>query len=257
MMLPETEKKVKKLVCELQHLYEERLISVCLYGSEAFREEMPRVKEKYQDINVLVVLKDLAQADLEKASSIGKWWNEAAHSLPLFFSEREWQASADVFALEYADIRDSHVLLHGKDLFSQVEIHDESLRLACELELSRKLVYLRQRMLLHRDHPKVLLELLQNSINSFAALFRGVLRLKFRGKAVPLKASDVFEALSGVVDDLDVKPFQRVLLSKEPNTQVRETEITLLFNQFIQQVSRVNIYVDQCLDVAVQKGGAS
>jgi hypothetical protein len=256
-MNPETEIKVKQLIKELQHLYDDRLISVCLYGSEAFQQEMPRLKEKHQDINILVILKDLTQTDLEKASSVGKWWNQTAHALPLFLSEREWYASADIFALEYADIRDNHILLHGQDLFSQVQITEESLRLVCELELNRKLVYLRQRLLLHRDHPKLLLEMLQSSISSFAAMFRGIIRLKSKDNAAPQQASDVFDAIAALVEGFDAMPFQRVLLSKAPATRIRESDVTALFNQFIQQVSRVNCYVDQCLDGALQKGGVS
>lgn len=247
--------KTDKLVKELQHLFDNRLISVCVYGSSVFEEEIPAVQEKFKDINVLVILNSLESSDLEKASSVSKWWERVGHSLPVFISEEEWHRSKDVFALEYADIRDNHVVAYGKDLFSDIGIERDALRLICELELHRKLVFLRQRLLLHRDNPRVLLGFLQESVNSFAALFRGVLRLKLESGNIPQKSPLVFEALKGLVSGYDPTPFLRVLHSKEPGTTVRQTDIFPLYNEFVRQISLVTAYVDECLGFVVPKEG--
>lgn len=254
-MKQDVEKKIQQLVKELQQLFENRLVSVCVYGSAVFQEELPPVKEKYRNINVLVILEQMELSDLERASSAGKWWEKEGHSLPMFLSEEEWLRSGDVFALEYADIRDNHYLAYGKDLFSGIQVDKEALRLVCELELHRKLVFLRQRLLLHRDQPHILLEMLQEHINSFTALFRGVLRLGLDEGKVPQKASLVFEGMKNLVKDYDPTPLLRVLQSKEPNTQVRHTDIFSLFCQCIRQIGLVTAYVDNCFGFVTHKEG--
>lgn len=253
-MQAETQGKVDKLVHELKTLFEDRLVSVCVYGSAVFQEALPPVEAKHKDINVLIILKGLELSDLEKASSIGKWWEQVGHSLPMFLSEAEWQRSSDVFSLEYADIRDNHVVAYGKDLYNEVSVNCDALRLVCELELHRKLIYLRQRMLIHRDKPEILLDLLQHSVNSFAALFRGVLRLK-SDVAVPQKAPEVFEALKGVVDNYDPEPFLQVIASKAPKAKVSKTDIFPLYHRVIGQVSLVTAYVDDVYGFVPQKEG--
>ena len=48
--------------------------------------------------------------------------------------------SADVFPIEFLDIQRSHVLLHGDNPLTGVEIHGVHLRLQCERELREKMV---------------------------------------------------------------------------------------------------------------------
>lgn len=254
-MHPSNKKKVTQLLKELQHLYGERLVSVCIYGSAVFKEDVDRVDDKHRDINALVILQSLSLSDLEKASSISKWWDKTAHALPMFLSEEEWRRSSDVFALEYADIRDNHHVAYGKDLYSDVEIIPDALRLVCELELHRKLIYMRQRLLLHRDKPKVLIEMLQKSVNSYAALFRGVLRLVHKTKDVPQQPDAVFHALKDLVAGYDPAPFLKVLASRQPGHKIAEAEAFSLYNRFIEQVGTVTEYVDQCLGFVNRKEG--
>lgn len=252
-MQQSTKEKTAQLVQELQHLFGERLVSACVYGSAVFQEELPDMKAKYKDINVLVILESLDLSDLEKASSVGKWWERVGHSLPLFLSEAEWEQSKDVFALEYADIQDNHYVAYGKDVFSAVEVVPDALRLVCELELHRKLIFLRQRLLLYRDKPDALLDLLQSSVNSFSALFRGVLRLQPGTQAVPQKSYEVFEALRPLIQAYDPTPFLRVLESKESGKKIRHTDVFSIYTQFIQQLSLVVAYVDSCFGFVVRQ----
>ncbi len=246
--------KTEQLVKELKHLYDERLVSVCVYGSAVFEDDLPAIKDKHKNINVLVILKGLEPADLEKASSIGKWWEKVGHSLPIFMSEEEWRRSADVFALEYADIKDNHVVVFGQDLYNETQIQPDALRLICELELHRKLIFLRQRLLLYRDKPQILLSLLQDSNNSFAALFRAVIRLRQNG-AAPLKPHAVFEGLKSIVPGFDDAPFQSILRSKESKSHVALTDVFALFNRYIKQVSLVTAFVDECYGFIEKKEG--
>lgn len=233
-----------QLIKELKHLFDARLVSVCVYGSAAATLSGSDSGKPVSDINVIVILTHLVSADWDRASSIGKWWEQVGHSLPLFFSESEWLRSSDVFALEYADIRDQHYVLYGKDLYSQTTVDKEALRLVLELELHRTLIYLRQRLMIHRDNPRELEKLLLSRLGNLAALFRGVLRLK-SDAPVPMRHSDVFEALPNVIEGFVAQPFLTLEQRRHREIKLSTHDDLSLYFAALEQIGRVTDYVDQ------------
>ncbi len=252
-MHPDVQTKVQRLVYELQHLFDTHLVSVCVYGSALQRDAQPAQKKHLQDINVLVILSEIDYKDLEKASSISKWWEKTAHALPVFMSEEEWGRSADAFALEYADIRDNHHVAFGKDLYSETQLDVQSLRLVCELELHRKLVYLRQRLLLYRDKPEVILDMLQHHVSSYTALFRGIIRLKRSHNEVPQTALDTLTMLKDIVPGFNESSFEKILHSKEVKGHIASAEVMTICHDVLEQLDLVTHFVDQCHEFAVSK----
>ena len=213
-MQQQVQEQANELVERLKSVFgEDRLVSVCVYGVALFGESLPVRAKRQSGVNTLVILKSLETADLEKATDIGRWWDKKAHALPLFLSEEEWRNSADIFALEYADIRDNHHVAYGEDLYNNVEIHTEPLRLVTELELHRKLLFLRQRLLLFRDEPGMLIEFMHGSIHDLATLFRGVLRLSLAREEVPALPPDVFRQMEKQVERFDAASFLKILAS--------------------------------------------
>ena len=89
----------------------------------------------------------------------------------------EWRGSADVWAIELADMRDAHVTVMGDDPFAGIDIRLEHLRMQCERELKGKQIQLRERYLLFAGNPEELGDLLMRSFSTFMVLFRTVLRL--------------------------------------------------------------------------------
>lgn len=249
-MRQDVNRMLERLVGELRHLFDENLVSVCVYGSVAFRDDTTQgVSGKPDNINVMVIVRTLNHFDLKKAASILKWWEHAAHALPIFMTEQEWRRSADIFALEYADIRDNHRIVYGEDLYSAVQVDSTSLRLICELELHRLLIRLRQQFLLHQESAKTLQTVLEHNLNSLAALFRGIVRLEQHGQAVPQAADAVFDALKAHIPEYDPAPFHRVAQLKSHQLKgFRGTEVFTLYQQVLQQTERVCHYVDSWFD---------
>lgn len=165
--------RARAFAAELAETYGDHLVSVVLYGSAARGE----YREGRSDLNVLVLLGDTSPETLRRGSLLARRWVGERNPPPLMLSEAEWRASADVFPIELADIRDAHVVLHGADPFVGVEIAPEDLRLQCENELKGKQIRLRERYLLSAAEPKELQELLLGSFSTFLVLFRTVLRL--------------------------------------------------------------------------------
>jgi hypothetical protein len=173
---------------QLTGIYGESLVSVLLYGSAARGD----FRVGISDVNVLVILRSLDLAQLRRASKVVAAWAEQGNPPPLMLTDAEWRASADVFPIEYSDIRDSHAVLAGSDPFGEMIIRREHLRFRLEHELRSKKIQLREGLLSVADAQQ-LGGLLLRSLPSFLTLFRALLRLA--GEAVPLDPVALVQAV--------------------------------------------------------------
>jgi hypothetical protein len=153
--------------------YGEELVAVLLYGSAARGDYRPGIS----DLNLLVLLRGADALTLHRGSALAREWAESGNPPPLIMSESEWRSSADVFPIEYSDMREHHRVLYGADPFPGVEIGWPELRLQCEHELRSKKIRLREHYLLLADDPAQLGDLLKQSLPTFLTLFRAALRL--------------------------------------------------------------------------------
>ena len=171
------EERARRFAREMEAAYGADLTSVVLYGSAARGEYRPGTS----DLNVLVLLNEVSPAALRKGSEAARAWVAEGNPPPLMMSVDEWRGSADVWAIELADMRDAHIAVAGADPFQGVEIRLEDLRMQCERELKGKQIQLRERYLLFAGQPAELGELLTRSFSTFLVLFRTVLRLSGEG----------------------------------------------------------------------------
>lgn len=171
--IPEELEHAQRFAWELESVYDERLASVVLYGSAARGEYRPG----RSDLNLLVLLGDTSPAAIRRGTEAARAWVAEGNPPPLVMSVEEWRGSADVFAIEMADIRDAHLVLAGADPFEGISVDPADLRLQCERELKGKKLQLRERYLLFAGSPQELGELLERSFSTFLVLFRTVLRL--------------------------------------------------------------------------------
>ncbi|MGQ0560621.1 MAG: hypothetical protein ACT443_01955 [Gemmatimonadota bacterium] len=161
------------LVREWHQLFGERLKSALLYGSVARHEYVPEVS----DINVLLLIDHIDSTTLKLASSATRKWMRSAREAPLVFELAQWQRAADVFAIEIADMRDAHEVLHGEDPLAPATLDEQALRLQAERELRGKLLQLQTGLLVAANTPAEVGRLLVNSVPSFATYMRTLLRL--------------------------------------------------------------------------------
>ena len=121
-------------------------------------------------------------------------WTEGGNPPPLLMTIQEWRTSADVFPIEYADIRDSHIRLSGADPFDGIRIGAEHLRLQLEHELRSRKIQLREGLLVAGDEPEAVAALLTASLATFLTFFRAALRLA--GRTVPRESAALIQAAS-------------------------------------------------------------
>lgn len=176
--------------------------AVVLYGSAAKRPEGER-----GDVNVLVLVRTLDAAGLRAAAGALAAWQRDGQRAPLMLTEAEWRSSRDVFAMEHADIRASHRLLHGS-LPALPAPTLEHLRHQLEYETMGALIHLRQGMLAVGGDPLRTLELLRVATSTCFALFRGLLRV--HGAPVPEDAASVARDAASR-GSFEVAPFLEML----------------------------------------------
>lgn len=147
------------------------LASIVLYGSAAQGDFHP----DYSDLNLLCLLRDVSLPALTKIAPVINWWRGKRHHPPLVITPAELNASADVFSIEFSDMKQRYRVLDGEDPLRDLLIPMKHHREQLEYELREKLFLLRQHMLLAATDEKQLWEVMLHSLSSFTTLFRHVL----------------------------------------------------------------------------------
>lgn len=95
------EEQLKQLIGKLESAFQDRLVSVILYGSGASDGH----HNGFSDLNVLCVLKHVTPRELGDGEPIVRWWRGHGHPSPLMMSEEEAHNSADSFPSNFAICR--------------------------------------------------------------------------------------------------------------------------------------------------------
>lgn len=229
--------KVREFTTRLVSLYGDDLVSVGLYGSAA----RGQFREGRSDLNLLVILRRLDAEQLRRSSALAREWAEAGNPPPLMFSEAEWHASADVFPIEYSDIEDAHLVLHGSDPFAEVRVDWDHLRLMCEHEMKAKKIALRERYLFSAEAPEELGGLLLGSISTFIALFRAAIRLT--GAPAPREPEAVVERC-GEMMGFDPAPMLEVLAARAGDSALAPAADSATVVGYLDTVARASDWLD-------------
>src|ERR1035438_371472 len=147
------------------------LVAAILYGSAVAGDYMA----DYSDVNLLCVLRETSFAAIEALAPAIEWWGKQKHRAPLLMGVDEMRRSADVFSIEFLDMRRNHRLLWGEDLLKTLEIPMRLHRAQLEYELREKTILLRQRLLGASGNAELKWELLLRSLPAFGTLFRHAL----------------------------------------------------------------------------------
>lgn len=183
----------ERFTADLSKTLGDELRSVLLYGSVPRGEAIAGVS----DINILVLLDEVRLARLVPLAPLARRWTELGNTAPLILGWDEWGRSADVFAVEIADMLDHHRVLLGDDPLAGVRVQPRALRLQTERELRGKLVQLHEGLLLSATEPEAVGALLLRALPSFTAYFRATLRLA--GRPVPPASDDVIAGVAALV----------------------------------------------------------
>jgi predicted nucleotidyltransferase len=237
-LMADAMKRANAFAAELKSVFGDDLVSVVLYGSAA----RGQYRDGVSDLNVLVLLRGTGAATLRRGSALARRWAGERNPPPMILGEEEWRRSADVFPIEYSDIRDAHRVLLGIDPFAGIEVHAEDLRRQCEREIKGKHIQLREQFMLAAEQPAELGTLLVKSFPTFLVLFRTVLRLS--GDAVPRDPEETVRATAARAG-FDPAPLLEISRARSGRGELRPAADSPVVTGYLDAVERVARYVDR------------
>ena len=241
------EKKIDEFVSRLRAAAGPNLQSVILYGSAVSGEFDP----EFSDINLLCILRGTSFPMLEAVAPAVEWWNKQKQPAPLFMTREELERSADVFSMEFTDIKAQHRVLFGDAVITELQIPMHLHRTQVEYELREKLILLRQALLLAAHDQRKMRHLLLHSVSAFSTLFRHA--LSATGGPMPASKHETISAIAAHVG-FDPSAFYQLLDVREHKTDVKKLDIEDIATRYLSSIEQVTAAVDRMLDSSDPRG---
>src|SRR5271157_1395775 len=240
-MVPE--KLIDEFVERMRGAAGTNLLAAILYGSAAAGDYIAG----YSDVNLLCVLRETSFASLEALAPAIEWWGKQKHRVPLLMGADEMRRSADVFSIEFLDMRRHYRLLWGEDVLQTLEIPMRLHRAQVEYELREKTILLRQRLLMVSGNAVAKWELLLRSLPAFGTLFRhALIALGDAGAGSKREAAAMLAGKLGI----DASVFGELLDIRERKAERKAAKVDEMFARYLQLVEQVTAAVDKMLDPA-------
>jgi predicted nucleotidyltransferase len=217
------------------------LAAVILYGSAAAGDFVPQ----RSDYNLLIALQRITPKDLRNAHACMREWAKMGHPVPVYFTLSELQNAADVFPIEFHNMERARKVLYGTDVLANIKISDEFLRHQTEYELRSKLIRLRRAYIPASGSVEGLVNLMAESLSSFAAIFRAVLLIY--GINPPPVTKHEIVALTAEKLNISGSSFEKIFNIRENNFDrtLNEVSANELFTEYMEQIESVIAAVDK------------
>lgn len=184
-LVPEADKFVGKLSSALG----EDLVAVVAYGRWL---RANRVSDTVE-LNLMIVLKEIRTDLLDKIA------DARAQSEPwalLTLSLDDLASSTDVFPIKLINMQRGHLLLHGKDVLSGLEIDRADLRFRCEQEIKNLMLRLRLHYLNRSHDARGIRMILENA--HFTLMSSLAVLVELKTGHVPESGEEILQAIEAV-----------------------------------------------------------
>ena len=223
---------------DYQAIFRDDLKSIILYGSGARGQYIP----KKSDLNFLIVLTEAAMDRLRETFPLIRKWRKRRVNIPLFLTEEYIASSLDSFPVEFLNLRDSHVLVFGRDVLEELPFDKKNIRLQCERELKGKLLLLREAFLDSEGKARGLGQVSSTSLTAFLSLFRALLFL--RDREIPRHNDELISTTAKEIG-FDENPFMEVLRVREGKAKPRREQMEGIVEKYLQAIRELWKNVDQ------------
>jgi predicted nucleotidyltransferase len=246
----EAQAAVDRFVAAVREAFGAKLLSVVLYGSAASGDFVPG----RSDVNLALVLESIELDLLARCRPHLATWRRDGIALPLLLTPDDIRRSADIFPVEFLDIVEHHVLLHGTDFFADLSIDPRHLRFQVEHELKAKLVSLREAYLggLDQERTDALVEdLLGLSVPALLALGRNLLRVA--GHQPPARKADTPAALERALG-VALPTLADLVARRARGQSLTGGEAVARFGQYLAEIDALARAVDRLGDPEALRG---
>lgn len=199
---------VDELINDIKNLSESNLISVARFGSEGEPNNIIFVMDKLS-FDVLLEIKPIIIKHRKKTNVV-----------PLIFTKEELFDGADVFPLEFLDIKYPHETLYGEEIIDKIKFDKSHVRRQLEFELRSKLIHLRENYIWVKK-DKELRDLLVSAVPSLMPLFYGLLFLK--DIKTPTKLDELFKIV-GENYKINLSILKKIKQIREEKIKLSEDE---------------------------------
>jgi nucleotidyltransferase-like protein len=235
------EAKLKEVVDRLQAAAKDNLQAVALYGSAATGE----FHEGHSDLNILCLVARAGLKELETLHGVAEWWIKKGNHPPLLFTRDELKRSADVFAIEFLDMKSHHRILFGENFLTTLEVPPHLHRSQVERELRTNWLRLRQAILAAQLDEKSHLEIMTQSLSTFCALLRHALFAL--GQPMPATKREAVTAAAALTA-ADPTAFQSLLDVREGKRKKDTIDVEASLRSYLTFVEAITTEVDLRLD---------
>lgn len=230
---------LKALVTELARIYGDDMLSIFAYGSVTGPDYDPRTS----DINVGVVLNAISLNKLKLSLKVSRKAMRRKITAPLFLTPSYMKMSLDTFPIEFADMKDTRIVLLGQDTLAGIGIEKDDLRRECEYQLKGKLLTIRQAYLERAMDPRGMEKLVKMSFRALFPVLKGALRLKTDGP-VPREKENILKEL-GKEYGMDTSSFVSVLRDKKSDGKIDGKHAEEFLGDFLAQLEKLCEVVDR------------
>ncbi len=215
-----------------------RIKSVFIYGSAA----KLKLEDLKSNVNVAIIVEDLSGDDLKECAKATSQWMRHKNPVPVFIPYAGWLSVSGTYAMEYADIKDSHILIYGEDIISPITVHRHDLQFQCEHEVRNLLMVIRKQYLIHAHSKNALKKAFISFTKTFTTIFRTVLRIK--DVELPICNEEVVRT-AATCAGLDENVFLRLLEYKNKCITLKNDEVDSLVNALLSELFKLAKYLNQ------------
>ena len=227
-----------ELVRQLNAAHGGALVAVVLHGSAA-----RHAGTATGALDVLVVVRELTDDSLRAAGAATRSWIEAGHPAPLTLTSAEWASSADIFAIEYADILSAHRVLQGALPMEGIAVTRRDLRLQLEREVMGKVLQLRRELLARHGNGAAERTLLEAAHGGIFALLRATLRLADGVTAPHVDSATVAREVAAKAG-LEAAPFLALVAHRHGTAKIKDRDAHAVLRGCHDGLQRLAAYVD-------------
>lgn len=182
---------LEDVTSRLKDLFGNGLLSVVLYGSAV----RGTYRKGVSDINILVLVEESRPQEFFEMGRVLKPFLRKHRLNPKVMTRDEFASSADVFPLEYSDIKDAHKVLYGDEGILNIDLRSAHLCYELEEKLKGAVGDIRYLLIASGGNEKKLAMHLGSWSGLCGTIFRGLLRLKGVSD-IPAEADALYERVS-------------------------------------------------------------
>ncbi len=213
------------------------LISLILYGSAAGGAY---VKGK-SDINILVILTPEGINRLEAGFALVKSWRKRNVAVPLVMTKAFMASSLDAYPIEFFNMKNNSILIHGENVLESLVFKPEDLRLQIERELKGKILLLREGYLESGGSERPVRQLIRKSLTAFVSIFNAMLYLK-QAQAPHNKRETIKEM--NKVFAIDAAVLMLCFEISQDKDKFSGKEVIDVFKKYLQEVEKACDIID-------------